>query len=345
MSEWEYRLGGKKDPPGHEAGQRYRYRSLRGGGEVSYAYPGQQPARQKTTELSNLSIHSFISYPSVQSTHTLRSTKDEDHCPEEHRSSTASRYKQQFGSLQPISTAPPPRREFAGPFADQNDQLEPISTAPPPRREFAGPFADQNDQLEPISTAPPPRREFAGPFADQNDQLEPISTAPPPRREFAGPFADQNDQLIVGSLSSPVGSTVDSGYPSLEFTDSCSGSSNVSWAEEEKPPARIRPLAPPPQKQHPHCLPRYKTIEVAPGQHLRLRGADETTQAIQDDFYIPCECSCCTKTILCIQDADYVLCPDCRVVSPIREQLENDKSNGGVGLGFKVESLFPDSAF
>ena len=196
-----------------------------------------------------------------------------------------------------------------------------------------------------LLAAPPPRREFAGPFADQNDQLEPISTAPPPRREFAGPFADQNDQLIVGSLSSPVGSTVDSGYPSLEFTDSCSGSSNVSWAEEEKPPARIRPLAPPPQKQHPHCLPRYKTIEVAPGQHLRLRGADETTQAIQDDFYIPCECSCCTKTILCIQDADYVLCPDCRVVSPIREQLENDKSNGGVGLGFKVESLFADSTF
>jgi len=278
MSEWERRLGGKKDvgyysPPGHEAGQRYRYRSSRGGGEVSYAYPLQQPARQKIAEQSNLSSRSFKSYPSVQSTHTLRSTKDEDHCPKEHRSSTASRYKQQLGSLQPISTAPSPRTEFTG------------------------------------------------------------------------PFVDQNDQPIVGSLRSAVGSTVDSSYPSLEFTDSSSGSSNVSWAEEVKLPARIRPLATPPQKQHPPCHPSYKTIEVAPGQHLRLRGADETTQAIQDDFYIPCECSCCTKTILCIQDADYVLCPDCRVVSPIREQLDSGKSNGGVGLGFKVESLFADSTF
>jgi hypothetical protein len=82
-----------------------------------------------------------------------------------------------------------------------------------------------------------------------------------------------------------------------------------------------------------------KTIEVAPGENLRLRGATETWQAIQCDFYMPCECSCCNNTIFCIQDADFVLCPDCRVVSPARYDDVLHRTSGGVGLGFKMENL------
>jgi hypothetical protein len=80
-----------------------------------------------------------------------------------------------------------------------------------------------------------------------------------------------------------------------------------------------------------------KTIEVSPGEHLRLRGADETWRAVQVDFYMPCECMCCSLTIFCIQDAACVLCPECRVVSPMVGASTG--SDGGVGLGFTIDDL------
>lgn len=117
----------------------------------------------------------------------------------------------------------------------------------------------------------------------------------------------------------------------------------------------------------------FKLLEISPGEHMRLRGtcvracctihnerahgptlithfslthsllsrsccvsgARETWHAIEQDFFMPCGCMCCADTIFCIQDANYVLCPDCKVISP----LERDGKDGGVGLGFKMEDL------
>jgi hypothetical protein len=90
-------------------------------------------------------------------------------------------------------------------------------------------------------------------------------------------------------------------------------------------------MPPPPE---PSSLP---TIEIFPGVHVRLRGADETWKAIENDYYMPAECICCESTIFCIQNADYVLCPDCRVVS--RMEGLSYRGIGGVGLGFKYEDL------
>jgi len=81
-----------------------------------------------------------------------------------------------------------------------------------------------------------------------------------------------------------------------------------------------------------------KMIEVSRGICLRLRGADETWKAIAVDFYMPCGCLSCLLTIFCIQDADYVLCPVCRVVSPM-EGATTSESDGGVGLGFTMGDL------
>jgi hypothetical protein len=81
---------------------------------------------------------------------------------------------------------------------------------------------------------------------------------------------------------------------------------------------------------------KCKVIEVAPGQYMRLRGAEETWKAIQDDFYVPCSCVICELTLFCIQDATYVLCPKCQVVNPL-EKI--DGYDGGVGLGFTIEEL------
>lgn len=78
-----------------------------------------------------------------------------------------------------------------------------------------------------------------------------------------------------------------------------------------------------------------RRIEIAPGLSERLRGADETWQAIENDFYLPCMCLVCNQDICCIMDATYVLCPVCKVVSP----LENGCEAGGVGLGFTNDDL------
>jgi hypothetical protein len=87
----------------------------------------------------------------------------------------------------------------------------------------------------------------------------------------------------------------------------------------------------------PPSLPCHPTIEISPGVHVRLRGADETWKAVENDFYMPAECVCCESTIFCIQNADYILCPECRVVS--RMEGLSSHGMGGVGLGFKYEDL------
>ena len=99
------------------------------------------------------------------------------------------------------------------------------------------------------------------------------------------------------------------------------------------------------QSQQP---PPDQMIEIVPGTWLRLRGADETWACIERDFYLPVMCFGCSAELCCIQDADYVLCPTCRVVSPMNGIPENDGSagrgnenvgNGGVGLGFTFTDL------
>jgi hypothetical protein len=105
-------------------------------------------------------------------------------------------------------------------------------------------------------------------------------------------------------------------------------SSSLGWECSSMPDLSQR--LPPP-------APSLTTIEIFPGVYVRLRGADETWKAIENDYYMPAECICCESTIFCIQNADYVLCPDCRVVS--RMESLSYRRTGGVGLGFKYEDL------
>jgi hypothetical protein len=134
-----------------------------------------------------------------------------------------------------------------------------------------------------------------------------------------------------------------SGVPSLVASDASTAeesrecwmdnyfdnSSSSAWECSSMP--ELSHIAPPPAPSP------MSTIEISPGVHARLRGADETWKAIKNDYYMPAECICCESTIFCIQDADYVLCPDCRVV--IRMEGLSSRGMGGVGLGFKYEAL------
>jgi hypothetical protein len=76
-------------------------------------------------------------------------------------------------------------------------------------------------------------------------------------------------------------------------------------------------------------------IPVGPDQLVRLRGADETWQAIQQNNYQPCICLDCRAMLFCILDASFVLCPHCQVMSPLYDQECSDNPmrlwEGGVG--------------
>lgn len=89
-------------------------------------------------------------------------------------------------------------------------------------------------------------------------------------------------------------------------------------------------------------------IPIAPGVSAKLRGANETFECIERDFYLPVTCFACSLEMCCIQDADYVICPVCRVVSPLdtgsstSPHLSTDfrgQSEPTVGLGFTFEDL------
>lgn len=75
--------------------------------------------------------------------------------------------------------------------------------------------------------------------------------------------------------------------------------------------------------------PKQLEVEIAPGVSERLRGAEETSLALEHGRYISSDCMCCGARSYCIDDASYLLCPICKVVSPTGTGGES----GGVGLG------------
>ena len=77
-------------------------------------------------------------------------------------------------------------------------------------------------------------------------------------------------------------------------------------------------------------------ITIAPGVKARIRGAKETHDCVKRDYYVPSSCYNCNLDLYSILDASFVLCPKCKVVSPLDGKKRRD---GGVGLGFTHEEL------
>lgn len=77
-------------------------------------------------------------------------------------------------------------------------------------------------------------------------------------------------------------------------------------------------------------------ITVAPGVMAPIRGAKEVHDCTKIDFYLSSRCYNCNLKCYTIRDASFILCPKCRVVSPLDGRKCRD---GGVGLGFSQEEL------
>jgi hypothetical protein len=58
-------------------------------------------------------------------------------------------------------------------------------------------------------------------------------------------------------------------------------------------------------------------IEVYPGEFLLLRGAKETLEAIERGHSKSVFCYACGLGLRCVADCDLVICPDCRIMSPV----------------------------
>ena len=76
-------------------------------------------------------------------------------------------------------------------------------------------------------------------------------------------------------------------------------------------------FSPSKKKAAPEKSPTSTMIEVSPGTHVRLRGAAETWEAVQADFYTPCQCLVCgssSSSMLAMRQKLVVPIP--RVVPP-----------------------------
>jgi hypothetical protein len=202
-----------------------------------------------------------------------------------------------------------------------------------------------------------------------NYETLPSSQHRAPSRPGRGPSTDYNRITPIPRQYNPY-SSYDTDVPSLVESETSSFGNN-SWQDDEneywerKVPARGNSISDMKMQGHPkfpagtisgrHKVNNNqyngsrtdKTITISPGVSMRLRGADETWRAIENDFYMPCECLDCKSTIFCIQDAEFVLCPECRVVSPMEDYGgggygatgQQQHQTGGCGLGFTMADL------
>ena len=127
-----------------------------------------------------------------------------------------------------------------------------------------------------------------------------------------------------------------------EDSDSSSNADPVRFVRVETRRFRVQPQhrqgsRVTPTSIHRHQSPNPVMIEIAPRVMARLRGAKETMECIERDFYTACPCLSCSVQLFSIADAEYVICPTCRVVSPIGM---NANQGGGVALGVTVDQLF-----
>jgi len=75
-------------------------------------------------------------------------------------------------------------------------------------------------------------------------------------------------------------------------------------------------------------------IEVSQGHYEVVRSAAETWQAVQSNAAEVVSCLYCQKAMAVVADCQYVMCPDCRTISPMpQDDVAASSKQQGVGLG------------
>jgi hypothetical protein len=87
----------------------------------------------------------------------------------------------------------------------------------------------------------------------------------------------------------------------------------------------------------------FQHIQICPGVFGKLREADETIRAYKHGFIAFPVCLICRQDLISIADAEYVLCPNCNIISPVIDDsnLATGRQRcvgGGVCLGLNAAS-------
>jgi len=189
-------------------------------------------------------------------------------------------------------------------------------------------YADETQRLPTLSRrCPTSRSEFL--HQGRNSQSTSVRDDPPRRR------------APIRTNSTPMAPFQGDHAPRLGMRRG-----DVSRSSEEQPRvASSRPTptpfsVPDPRAPENNNNDSYKplSIEIAHGVFARLRGAQETYHAVENDLYMPTICHDCQADLCVIMDASYLLCPKCKSVSPV-EGGNPDIIEGGVGLGFTLDDL------
>lgn len=121
---------------------------------------------------------------------------------------------------------------------------------------------------------------------------------------------------------------------SSKFSQSCSAIGNSSKNRHTVSTSK-------PTDRHKETDTSIGSIEITPGQFAKLLKGRLTWNAMHNGTAVAASCIICTSTLQCCPEADYVLCPDCNVVSPINDDDDKRSRNrgsnnvGSVGLGYK----------
>jgi len=269
-------------------------------------------------------------------------------------------------SLEPVGETPPDSMEETPPPGVGQRSFPPQPLYPgngSPASSIHGPQPGYRSQQSPSSMRQMPLMQSnaghgMGPPIDHDHQFGPPSPAmdrygePPRTMDRYGPAPQPIDRYgsPMDRMNAPS-PLMDRRMPERYGSPHMAGMGHPDM-RRQGPPMRF-PYAPQglPRQSHfhprdvpPPPMPAERAVEIAPGQHVRLRGAEETWAAIEQGFYLPATCFGCTLDLYCIQDADFVLCPLCRVISPVDGISETQRNSlmrrgGGLGLGFTGEDL------
>jgi len=89
-------------------------------------------------------------------------------------------------------------------------------------------------------------------------------------------------------------------------------------------------------------------LDIGGGVKARLRRTKETMQAVATGNFVPVTCMGCTTDLFCITDAEFLVCPVCKIVSPMTMAVMPQHQHGnedtvlfreGVGLGITYNVL------
>jgi hypothetical protein len=200
------------------------------------------------------------------------------------------------------------------------------------------------------SSGRPRAFQYRSPKQNRQQEFPSWVEAPTVQRQRI-PNGIPNAPILHSSNQSSAVSFTSSAVSFTPLFDLDSSEEDHSWSTPIScsPPA---PIATYPTRPPPRFVKEAVQVEVAPGHYMPLRGSDETMYAIEMGYSRTVTCFACQAHLSCVPDCELVICPDCRVLSPVdaftveddRKMEHGHRSDesacssaiiGGVGLGLK----------